>query len=276
MILYREEPVAVQMKNVILLDDKKGGVVYVNKTTYEQAVILHNRLDGNKSRIIELLKCKKTEAYITISQLKGLIDKMWERMPEPLNALAPFLMYCTANQNIKWDENDFELGYGILHEFSQLVDFNAMTLVPAEVRVNISVPTVILMQYKESWDTLLKTLEDDVMLRPVVQIPTQTVPMEVKPATPTAPVPVSIPTPVTSGYVEPVEEEPDEDIDNSISDEAYAKLQALFAANTEESEPESVTTSTSDETPKDGDSLLEDEVEKEKKEVKKILDEYDV
>lgn len=274
MILYREEPVAVQMKNVILLDDKKGGVVYVNKTTYEQAVILHNRLDGNKSRIIELLKCKKTEAYITISQLKGLIDKMWERMPEPLNALAPFLMYCTANQNIKWDENDFELGYGILHEFSQLVDFNAMTLVPAEVRVNISVPTVILMQYKESWDTLLKTLEDDVMLRPTVQIPMQTIPMEVKPDVPNAPTPT--PTPVTSGYVEPVEEEPDEDMDNSISDEAYAKLQALFVANAEESEPEPVTTSASDETPKDGDSLLEDEVEKEKKEVKKILDEYDV
>ena len=45
MILYRKEPYPIQMKNVMLLDDtKSGGVVYVNKNTYDQALLLSGRL----------------------------------------------------------------------------------------------------------------------------------------------------------------------------------------------------------------------------------------
>lgn len=167
MILYRKEPIPLQMKNIMLLDDAEGkGVIYVNKDTYDQALLLHSRFDGDVNRVISTLKSKKTEAYICIYGLKELIENMSKTMPSPLNMLAPFLMFCVPNQGIDWDGTDREFAYGILHQFSQLVDFNAITLVPSEVRANISIPTAILKNYESAWNELCSTLEDKVMLRP--------------------------------------------------------------------------------------------------------------
>lgn len=175
MILYRKEPYPLQMKNIMLLDDaKSGGVVYVSKTTYDQALMLHSRFDGNVQRVIDTLKSKKTEAYIAIPGLPNVINTMGKTMPEPLNILAPFLMLCTQNQGIEWNENDRELAYGILHQYSQLIDFNAMTLVPAEVRANVVIPTALLKQYQVSWDDICSTLEDKIVTVPK-QVVTQTV-----------------------------------------------------------------------------------------------------
>ena len=198
MILYRKEPYPLQMKNIMLLDDvKSGGVVYVSKSTYDQALMLHSRFDGNVQRVIDTLKSKKTEAYIVIPKLPNVINTMGKTMPEPLNILAPFLMLCTQNQGIEWDENNRELVYGILHQYSQLIDFNAMTLVPAEVRANVTIPTSLLKQYQASWDDICSTLEDkvvamskQVVIQPVAQpIPVvETRPVEQqKPVTPTQP-----------------------------------------------------------------------------------------
>lgn len=164
MILYRKEPIPLQMRNIMLLDDEStGGVVYVNKTTYDQALLLHGRFDGDTKRIINTIKGKGTDIYDTIIGLSGLIDYACKNMPAPLNALAPFLMFAAQNKNIEWKSDDLEMAYGILHQYSQLIDFNAMTLVPSEVRSTISIPTAILMQYKASWDDLCSTLNDKVV-----------------------------------------------------------------------------------------------------------------
>lgn len=167
MILYRKEPYPLQMKNIMLLDDaKSGGVVYVNKATYDQALMLYSRFDGNVKRVADTIKSKKTEVYITVPNLPNVIETMGKTMPEPLNVLAPFLMLCANNEGLEWNVEDREMAYGILHQYSQLIDFNAMTLVPAEVRANIQFPTSLLKQYKVSWDDLCSTLEDKVMLAP--------------------------------------------------------------------------------------------------------------
>lgn len=217
MILYRKEPYPLQMKNIMLLDDaKSGGVVYVSKTTYDQALMLHSRFDGNVQRVIDTLKSKKTEAYIVIPGLPNVINTMGKTMPEPLNILAPFLMLCTQNQGIEWNENDRELAYGILHQYSQLIDFNAMTLVPAEVRANVTIPTALLKQYQASWDDICSTLEDK-----VVTVPKQVVTQTVVQSTPVVetraveqPKPVSsVQTPVTQttpAQVQPAKEEEQE------------------------------------------------------------------
>lgn len=196
MILYREEPYPIQMKNIMLLDDAtSGGVVYVSKATYDQALMLHNRFDGNVQRVIETLKCKSTNAFIAVMGLPQTIEKMGKTMPEPINILAPFLMFCTQNQGIEWDVNNRKMAYGILHQYSQLVDFNAMTLVPPEIRANVSLPTAILMQYQTSWDDLCSTLEDKVILAPKVvvqEVPAQPV---VAPTPAPAQTPVAQPAP---------------------------------------------------------------------------------
>lgn len=206
MILYRKEPYPLQMKNIMLLDDaKSGGVVYVNKATYDQALMLYSRFDGNVKRVADTIKSKKTEVYITVPNLPNVIETMGKTMPEPLNVLAPFLMLCANNEGLEWNVEDREMAYGILHQYSQLIDFNAMTLVPAEVRANIQFPTSLLKQYKVSWDDLCSTLEDKVMLAPktVVQEVRVEQPVQVAPT----PAPVQQ-VPVTTHNTAPAQSAP--------------------------------------------------------------------
>lgn len=212
MILYRKEPYPLQMKNIMLLDDtKSGGVVYVNKATYDQALMLYSRFDGNVKRVTDTIKSKKTEVYITVPNLPNVIEAMGKTMPEPLNVLAPFLMLCANNEGLEWNVEDREMAYGILHQYSQLIDFNAMTLVPAEVRANIQFPTSLLKQYKVSWDDLCSTLEDKVMLAPKTVVQEVRVEQPVQTATPvTTPVqqaPVATPNP-TPAQSAPVQQAP--------------------------------------------------------------------
>lgn len=204
MILYKKEPYPIQMRNIMLLDDaESGGVVYVNKTTYDQALLLSSRLDRDPKRVLSLITCPANNAYIATFGLKALVEKMMATMPKPLNMLAPFLINCAANQGIEWNADDREFAYGILHQFSQLYDFNAITLVPVEVRNAIQLPTVMLKEYKTSWDDLCSTLEDKLMLaptQPVQQVqmiqmpaPAPVVPTNIQVSTP-APAPVAQPT----------------------------------------------------------------------------------
>lgn len=220
MILYREEPYPIQMKNVMLLDDtKSGGVVYVNKTTYDQALLLSGRLDGDPKRVLDILRSPRTEAYRATMGLNDLVDGMMSSMPKPINMLAPFLVFCVQNQGIKWDANDREFAYGILHQFSQLVDFNAITLVPVEVRNNITVPTSILMDYKTSWDDLCSSLTDKVVLNGMNATPTPApqpvvIQQPVQQASPTvvAPQPTSSEQPVQGQPAQPAQVQSEDDV----------------------------------------------------------------
>ncbi len=213
------------MKNIMLLDDEvSGGVVYVNKITYDQALMLSARMDGDPARVLALLTTAKTEAYKATLGLKPLVDDMIKTMPKPLNMLAPFLIFCVQNTTITWDAHDREFAYGILHIYSQMIDFNAMTLVPAEVRNNITFPTSVLMTYKESWDDLCSTLKDKTVLTPTVQYVTQ--PAQVAPA-PAPAQPTSIPAPANAVSTEapkPAEESEEDDL------EAFARKMAEEAA----------------------------------------------
>jgi hypothetical protein len=191
MILYKKEPYRLQMKNIMLLDDVESkGCVYVSKATYDQALMLQSRFDGDTQRVINAIKTKKTEIYITNAGLRSTIEKMAKTMPEPINMLAPFLMYCAQNQGLEWDAENREMAYGILHQLSQLIDFNATTLVPVEIRTNLTIPTALLKQYEASWDDLCSTLEDKVVLAaPVIAQsvsvqPTQQTQESIKPEQP--------------------------------------------------------------------------------------------
>ena len=218
MILYRKEPYPLQMKNIMLLDDvKSGGVVYVNKATYDQALMLHSRFDGNVQRVADTIKSKKTEVYITIPNLPKVIETMGKTMPEPLNILAPFLMLCANNTGIEWDVENREMVYGILHQYSQLIDFNAMTLVPAEVRANVQFPTSLLKQYKVSWEDLCSTLEDKVVLAPKtviqevkVEQPVQVAPAPTSVSQPIQQTPVPQPVPVATPAPQPAQPKTEE------------------------------------------------------------------
>ena len=279
MILYKKEPFPLQMKNIMLLDDaKSGGVVYVSKTTYDQALMLHSRFDGNVQRVIDTLKSKKTEAYIAIPGLPNTINAMGKTMPEPLNILAPFLMLCTQNQGIEWNENDREFAYGILHQYSQLIDFNAMTLVPAEVRANVTIPTALLKQYQVSWDDICSTLEDKVVALPkqavvqqVVQAP-QTPEVKpivaVQPAQPAPTTAQSTPAPAQPVKEEEPELSPLEKKLLAIRQQAEKRNEEINKKAAEAPKPKPVTPAVKPTTT--------DEQKAEAKAANAVLDEYDV
>lgn len=191
MILYKKEPFPLQMRNVMLLDDTaSGGVVYVGKNTYDQALLLFGRMDGDPKRVLSLLTTTKTEAYRATPGLKNIVEDMMNTMPKPLNMIAPFLIYCVQNQGIDWSEVDRVFAYGILHQYSQLVDLNGVTLIPAEVRNNITVPTALLKSYEESWNDICQSLKDLVTLSPATAVKEQ-INTPVVTATPTQPAPAT-------------------------------------------------------------------------------------
>lgn len=245
MILYKKEPFPLQMRNIMLLDDAESdGVVYVNKTTYDQALLLSGRMDGDPNRVLSLLTTPKTEAYRATPGLKNIVEKMMESMPKPLNMIAPFLIYCVQNQGIDWTQVDRVFAYGILHQFSQLTDFNAITLVPAEVRNNISVPTALLKSYEASWDDLCQSLRDLVTLVPTsaasqpvreiapspsVIVNQPTVTTQPTPAPAAVPTSVSAPAPVAT----PNGEESMEEKIARISAENRARTEAAKKAAAE-------------------------------------------
>lgn len=282
MILYKKEPFPLQMRNIMLLDDaESGGVVYVNKTTYDQALLLSGRMDGDPGRVLSLLTTPKTEAYRATPGLKNIVEKMMESMPKPLNMIAPFLIYCVQNQGIDWTQVDRVFAYGILHQFSQLTDFNAITLVPAEVRNTISVPTALLKSYQASWDDLCQSLRDLVTLvptsapsQPVREIaPSQsviasqpTVAAQPTPAPVVAPAPASAPAPATASAEESMEEKI-----ARISAENRARTEAAKKAAAEaKKKQESITGGKPEVTPQQKQSSEEATA------ANAVLDEFDV
>ncbi len=201
MIIYRKEPYPIQMKNVILLEDKSGNIIYVSKNTYDQALLMTGRLDGNPQRVYDMVK---PAGFNPIQELikDKVVHEAMNTMPAPLNMLAPFLALAFGNPGIEWDVNNREMMYGVLHQYSMMIDFNATILVPAEVRANVVIPTSILMDYNTSWETLCSTLEDHVVVsyaktvisnpKPLPQL--EPAPVNIQPATPQpiAPQPVTL------------------------------------------------------------------------------------
>lgn len=164
MIIYRKDPYHLQMRNIMLLDDAPtGGLIYVNKDTYDQALLLSGRMDGNPQRVLDIIKSPKNEIYRTMPEFKALMENMMQTMPKPLNMIAPFMLLCVSNQGIVWNKDDRVFAYGILHQLSQLIDFNGATTIPAQMRNDVTLPTALLMQYEASWNELCSSLEDKII-----------------------------------------------------------------------------------------------------------------
>lgn len=309
MIIYKKAPIEIQMKNIMLLDDDiTGGVVYVDKATYDQAILLFSRFDGDIRRILKSVESNKTSGYESIAGFKETLEVMMNTMPEPLNAIAPFLLYCANNKGIEWDKNDREFAYGALHQLSQLLDFNAITLVPAEVRNMITISTVILKQYKNAWNDLTMMLDEKVVRIPTAaweQFQTNIVGLEkkvgeleekVREGSLTQTVTPQYQQPIqsvqqkqsTQPFVQPAQtlkkEESEEDIMAKILAKAQADADSKNAARREQENKNSnntgsvknIQSSNITQTPVKRDSLLEDKVEVERREMNAVLDEFDV
>lgn len=268
------------MRNIMLLDDKEGGLVYVSKDTYDQALMLAARYDGNPARVPTVIQTPKTMSWINNPDLKNMINRMEEIMPEPINMLAPFLIYTVNTTGLKYDKENAEMAYGILHQYSQLINFNAITTVPAQVRNDLSFPATILLSYKASWDALCATLADYVVAMPVAQVspvqveqPKLAVPPAItsRPATPVA---EAIPN---IGSTEEPEAEDEDDKYAVDADEMAAIFAEIEAAPSDVKKDDKPASSTPSSAASSSGGIMQTEQQKRAEEVQKsndILDEF--
>ncbi len=181
MIIYASEPLNVHMNNVMMLDDisGNGGIIYVGKTTYDQCVKLHARYEGSLVQSLDAIFGRNAWSIDTPIEQKKVVEDIFNQLPEPVNMLAPFLIFLRENSGIKWDETfDVRKAVGYIHIMSQMIDFYAVGTIPAAIRAQVSFPTVSLNMYESSWKDLTDTLRD----RTVVYLSKE--PIEEKPAEP--------------------------------------------------------------------------------------------
>lgn len=159
MILYTKEIPLILTQNLILLDDPaENGYIFVSKATYDQALLLWGRFEGDVNAL--MLFCKNDpDTWKDVPWIRPAMSWVKNNAPEPLNMLAPALKYAVNLKDVKEEDINAELIYGILHSISQTCDFNAMYTTPSEIRAKVSIPTAILMSYKASWENLLAPLK---------------------------------------------------------------------------------------------------------------------
>ena len=166
MIIYREKPYPIQMRNVMLLEpDDSSYVLYVSKETYDQALQINVRFDGNINRVYDMLSSNIQTELNKNQGLVNVIKRYSIVMPSPINMLVPFLTLCYKKDTITWDVDSKDISkqiIGILHTYSQFIDFSSVISVPPEVRLSIDLPVPILMNYENSWSTLCDSLEESI------------------------------------------------------------------------------------------------------------------
>lgn len=163
MILYQEKPYrGINMRNILLLDDEtSGGVIYVSQNTYDQAKAILTRFDNQYGQAWKHCVAGK----VTTADAVYPLAVEWKKtVPEPLNYLAFAFQYIKDAAGIEWESVSRRDMFGYMHELSMMIDFNACTLAPPELRAQVIIPTTILKSYEESWKDLTEKLEDRIVV----------------------------------------------------------------------------------------------------------------
>ena len=283
MILYRKEPYPLQMKNIILLDDySTGGVVYVSKVTYEQAVVLFDRQEGDVNNLMRFFNQDGDVAWKSVPGLKELMGAFKDSAPEPLNILAPFLRMLGKNKGLDLTDAPIEKAYGILHQISNMIDFNAITLVPASVRTPISIPNILLNSYQQSWDNICTSLEEQVAMSYIPQSPIGPYTQPLLPLdsifNPTSAPAVPAPASVNVSEPENVETNDEEDVEDDNYDvtDLFASFKPVSLDGPADDKKSSSTSPASAESSSNVITDSEEVKQAEALEASKILDEFDV
>lgn len=140
MILYKTKPLSIAQENTIMLETDDGSAfIYLSKSTYDQALLLSDRFEG------ELSYLKKTVLGGEGTNDDAIIY-FFENAPEPINILAPYIGL------IKVDlPSELRELCGALHMISMSIDFNEFTKVPADVRKEVSFTKNTIRRFEQSW-----------------------------------------------------------------------------------------------------------------------------
>lgn len=125
--------------NAITLQIDDESYLYVDKTTYEQAVIIDNKYRDDYDGLTKLIGVKNNLPEI---------DFLNTTLPAPMNILAPFLTL--LEDNVKLDGTVEQL-IGCLHVISRNIDFTGFLKIPAEIRRGVSFNGHITSEYELQW-----------------------------------------------------------------------------------------------------------------------------
>lgn len=155
MILFKDKNINMLQQNVIVLEfEEEKGFAYLAKSTYDQAILLHDRFDGEIGLLKKILNVGDNH--------KDAVSYFYVTAPEPLNILAPFLGLIKEEVELT---NDIELLCGALHQLSMAIDFNIFVKVPEDIRKDVNFSKSVIMKYKQSWkdtEVKIKVAEIDV------------------------------------------------------------------------------------------------------------------
>ena len=125
--------------NVITLEVEAGGYLYVDKTTYEQAVVIYHKYRDDYEGLCKLIGVENHTAEIAFAN---------EHLPAPISYLAPFLT--TLDSKVKMDGSLGQM-VGCLHVISRNIDFTSFLRIPAEIRRSVSFNGHITEEYSLQW-----------------------------------------------------------------------------------------------------------------------------
>lgn len=250
--------------NVITLKTTDDSYVYVDRNTFESAVILNAKYRGRMNDLIALVgEVRHPEA----------VKKFYNAMPEPIRILAPFL---NTVESTDLASDDLEVLVGCLHVLSRAIDFLSILKLPEEVRRTVTFSDHIKVEYGLSWEQFTNecvpyekihdvfahngtfSKQNTETAAPVTETrSTTTTPKTVTPSAPKAPVPeVEVDTSAYDNC------ETEEDVNNFL-EQLLANAEAA-AMGTTATATESKTTTPAAKTPaampeaKSGKGLLDD------------------
>lgn len=129
--------------NTMTLQAGEDGYLYIDKTTYEQAVVINNKYRDDYDGLTKLIG--------VTNNLKE-IDFVRSMLPEPVNILAPFLTLIDANAQL---DGSLEQLVGCLHVISRNIDFTSFLRIPAEMRRGVSFNGHITSEYELQWQEFI-------------------------------------------------------------------------------------------------------------------------
>lgn len=145
MIIYTgtgERLVPAQL-NMVTLEVAKGGYIYIDRTTYEQAAVLKDKYCDDWEGL-----CK----MVGVENHASAINALKDEVPEPINYLVPFITLIDSKTEF---DNTIEQFIGCLHVISRNIDFTRFLKIPAEVRRSVTFSGHITVEYSLQWQEFI-------------------------------------------------------------------------------------------------------------------------
>jgi len=148
MLVYSKDKVYPKVVNMLTLEAGEG-YVYIQKGTYDQALIL--KVKQGFDSMLTLLDCGDNNAEAMVFA--------FENLPEPVNFLAPFLGL--VKEEIP---ADMETIVGVLHVITTSISPYNFIKKPKEIRKTLEFSGSVLKEYQEPWKAFhLQCVREDMV-----------------------------------------------------------------------------------------------------------------